>query len=499
MDIFNLLTPVSYWLLIILWSTIIFIFFSNLKGAGQYSPALKILLIVLTIDAFRTLFESTYFGIWYSSLAGFLPEHLYHILIKPEYVFIPKVINVMAAILVLGLLLRGMIPAMIEERKKQAEQIEQLTRSQENFRQLAENINEVFWLGSPDWNEIYYVSPVYENQWGMSAEQLYAEPRAWLEAVHPDDQAGVIEDIPESPEAIGDIIEFREYRIRVQDGNILWIKARAFPIRDDSGNIVRIAGIAENITAYKEAEQHLRRIQKLDALGKLTGGIAHDYNNMLGIILGYSELLENALKDNSKLSGYSQEISRAGQRGAKLTRKLMEFSRKEIFQSEVININTLLKDIRHMLEKTLTVQIKLDFDFGDDLWMMEVDKSDLENAIVNLAINARQAMKNGGQLMIKTRNTVLESGDAQIMQIPPGSYISVSISDTGSGMDEETQQKIFEPFYTTKGEFGNGLGLSQVHGFVNRSEGAIKVLSTKGKGSEFILYFPRYQAPEQLS
>jgi len=500
-----------------------------------------------------------------------------------------------------------------------------INESEERFRQLAENINAVFWLGSPDWHDIFYVSPAYKKSWGQNPEDLYQNPRIWIEAVYPDDREQVIDDIPKDIEDIHDVVEFREYRIQKPDGQIRWIKAKAYPIRDDAGNITRIAGIAEDITERvdalealknseawlaeaqrvahfgswnldlntsradwskelyrllgyepysvdpipdnflnrihkddrdyvvkelgrpfqeknreyraefrvvlpnnqirwiserarlfydgkaepqryvgttlditerKQQEEKLRQSQKMDALGKLTGGISHDYNNLLGIIHGYAELLQMQLAHEPKLAEFAQDILHASERGTKLTKKLLSFSRSKSSNASLLNINTLLKDEQHMLEKTLTARIKLTYNLAEDLWPVELDGGDLEDAVINLSINAMHAMPDEGMLTIDTSNERLEQAEAERLDLMPGDYVLLSITDTGCGMDETTREKVFEPFYTTKGELGTGLGLSQVYGFVERSGGIIQVYSEPGHGSRFSLYFPRSQSAE---
>lgn len=254
----------------------------------------------------------------------------------------------------------------------------------------------------------------------------------------------------------------------------------------------RFIGTCVDLTGIKQQEEQLRRGQKIEALGQLTGGIAHDYNNMLGVVLGYTELMELNLDDNSELMGFANEIRRAGERGVKLTKKLLSFSRKTASDAEVLNLNTVLRDEQHMLEKTLTARIQLKFDLIDELWEVKLDSGELEDAIVNMSINAMHAIAGQGELTIQTRNEKLNKADAAVLQIKPGDYVLLSITDTGSGMDAQTKEKIFEPFYSTKGDSGTGLGLSQVYGFVGRSGGAIKVYSEIGLGSRLTLYFPRY-------
>lgn len=370
-----------------------------------------------------------------------------------------------------------------------------LIESELRFRQLAENIQEVFWLGSADWNQVYYVSPAYEKNWGQNTENLYNDPRVWLEAIHPDDREQVIADIPTDIASVKDFVDFHEYRIIKPDGNIIWVKARAYPIRDKSGQVTRVAGIAENITVRKTTEDSLHHAQKMDALGKLTGGIAHDFNNMLGIVLGYTELLESSLKNsNPDLLKYSHEIFRAGERGAKLTQRLLSFTRKSSGSESIISLNNQLNELQHMLEKTLTARIKLVYDLDENLWPIKIDSAEFDDAVINICINAMHAIKGKGNITIRTHNEHLAESETHSSNLLPGDYVQLSITDTGSGMDTTTKEKIFDPFFSTKGEGGTGLGLSQVYGFVERSKGEIKVYSELNHGTRLSLYFPRHHA-----
>lgn len=242
----------------------------------------------------------------------------------------------------------------------------------------------------------------------------------------------------------------------------------------------------------ERSEQRLRRTDKMNALGKLTGGIAHDYNNMLGVILGYAELLERALSDQPKLAGYAHKIRHAGDRGAKLTNKLLSFSRTKKDEADCVNLNYILQNYQQMLEKTLTARIQLKFDLAANLWVTWLDENDLEDSVLNICINAMHAIKATGQLTIRTSNEHLNKLDAQPLGMMPGDYVLLSITDNGSGMDAKTRSKIFEPFFSTKGEQGTGLGLSQVYGFIERSNGAVQVYSEPEQGTRITLYFPRY-------
>ncbi|MFV2056563.1 MAG: PAS domain S-box protein [Thiohalomonadales bacterium] len=261
--------------------------------------------------------------------------------------------------------------------------------------------------------------------------------------------------------------------------------------KDEKGTR-RFIGSCLDLSQIKLQEMQLRRSEKMDALGKLTGGISHDYNNMLGVILGYADLLEVALKSQPKLAYYAHQIHHAGTRGAKLTRKLLAFSHHSASDAQILDINEILHEERHMLEKSLTARIKLELILEEKIWPIWLDDSDLEDAILNLGINAMHAMESGGNLTIQTKNERIDEIGSRHLEIEAGDFVSLSFTDTGCGMDNKTKEKIFDPFFSTKGTQGTGLGLSQVYGFMERSGGAIKVYSEVGQGTRISLYFPRY-------
>lgn len=280
-----------------------------------------------------------------------------------------------------------------------------------------------------------------------------------------------------------------DFEFKGADGKIY--QSSFVPIHDEDAGVLRLMGWSQDITERKENEQKLHFSQKMDALGKLTGGIAHDYNNMLGIILGFSELLKEELIGKPELIEYVEQISRAGERGANLTKKLLSFSRHKPTNEEPININTVLIDHKNLLEKSLTARIKLEFDLANDLWTVELDSASLEDVILNLSINAMHAMAEGGTLAFATGNMVINDNEAKQHGIIPGDYVLLSVTDTGIGMDETTKNRMFEPFFSTKGEKGTGLGLSQVYGFIQGNDGCIKVYSEHAQGTQIVMYFPR--------
>jgi PAS domain S-box-containing protein len=291
--------------------------------------------------------------------------------------------------------------------------------------------------------------------------------------------------------AQGKITDLDNWNIH-KNGKLVCLRTNGLPVYDANGQLTGYRGVDKDVTEHKEMNDLLMRTQKMDALGKLTGGIAHDFNNLIGVIIGYTELLQNNLPVDDKLNKYVHQINNAAERAKKLIAKLLTFSRKESFSTEETDINQLLRDDQHMLEKTLTARIKLGYELEVDLWPVCLDKSALQDSILNISINAMHAITDTGRLIIKTQSVSLDAGDASRLKIKPGDYAVVSFSDTGAGMDEVTQRKVFDPFFTTKGDSGIGLGLSQVYGLVQQSNGAIHVSSQPGLGTQIVIYLPRY-------
>jgi len=258
-------------------------------------------------------------------------------------------------------------------------------------------------------------------------------------------------------------------------------------------------GSIQDLTLSKQKDEQLQRSQKMDALGKLTGGVAHDFNNILGIILGYSDLIKSQVEDQLKLIKYVSQINHAAIRGKKLTSRLLSFSKQKNSNSEVLTINKILLDSKNMLEKTLTARIQIKLSLTDDPWLVFLDSGDLEDAILNMSINAMHSIEGTGQLTFKTDNEQLNQTDADTLQLNTGDYVVLRVIDTGCGMNQDIKEKIFEPFFTSKGDKGTGLGLSQVYGFVTRNKGAIHVYSEPGHGTLMALYFPRDYQKDDMS
>ena len=272
-----------------------------------------------------------------------------------------------------------------------------------------------------------------------------------------------------------------------KSGQLFPIEVSLSSIQD--GEQIYMTAIIRDITQQQEQENKLRQSQKMEAMGKLTGGIAHDYNNMLGVILGFTELLGEVSSDKPQTDRYIEHIRHAAQRGVKLTTKLLKFSRKESMDAELVDINQLLSEQQDMLERILTAKIKLNMKLSESSCPAWIDVGEMEDAILNLSINAMHAMPDGGQLDFKTEIVELTSSNSQLEK---GKYIVISVTDTGDGIPVELQDKIFEPFFSTKADKGTGLGLSQVYGFAQRSHGQIRLESRQQLGTTFLLYLPLY-------
>ncbi|ASJ72699.1 hybrid sensor histidine kinase/response regulator [Granulosicoccus antarcticus] len=266
-----------------------------------------------------------------------------------------------------------------------------------------------------------------------------------------------------------------------------------FPVFDDDGEINGLGAIVTDISEHKRLEETVRRAQRMDAIGQLTGGIAHDFNNLLGIVMGNLELLEAFVNHSEKARFHVESALKGATRGAELTRKLLSFSRPTGGIAKTVCLNEFIREMEAIAVKSLTVSIKLDIQLADDLWTVRINPGEMEDTLLNLSLNARDAVPAGGQIFIRTSNEVIdESYVRNNPQARTGEFVMLSVRDNGHGMTPEILKRAVEPFFTMKeANEGTGLGLSMVYGFIKRSGGHMKILSAPGEGTDVRLYLPR--------
>jgi PAS domain S-box-containing protein len=363
--------------------------------------------------------------------------------------------------------------ALAEARAREA--AESLARSSEDrFRQLAESIQEVFWLIDIATHELVYVSPVYEKVWGRPVSSLTVDAASWLESIHQDDRARVRESLQTRHPAL--TYEDR-YRIVRPDGSIRWIHDKSFPVRDERGTVIRIAGVAADITDQVALQDKLQQSQKLESIGLLAGGIAHDFNNILCVITANSEMLAESIEPEDDDRELVEEIATAAQRASSLTRQLLAFGRKQVVAPVVLDLNDTVEEARRMLRRMLGEDVTLRVSLDPDVGHVCVDPGQILQVLMNLCVNAQGAMGTGGVIIIETR--------------ADGDHVLLSVSDSGPGMSDEVKARAFEPFFTTKGlGKGTGLGLAVVHGIVEQAGGTIELDSRLGVGTTVHIKLP---------
>lgn len=381
-----------------------------------------------------------------------------------------------------------------------------LSDQEQMFRLITENAEDLITVVDRE-GKRQYDSPGYYKL-GYSRAEL--EGGSVPEQVHPDDREALISARVETFQTgVGPRVE---YRFRRKDGEWRTLESTRSPVRNHRGEIEKVVIVSRDITERKQAEELLRRrdeelrqSQKMEAVGRLSGGIAHDFNNLLGVIIGYSESIESRLAPSDPLRKSAEEIRKAGERAASLTLQLLAFSRQQVLQPQILDLNALVTDMGKMLRRLIGMHIELTAKLATDLGQVKAEQSRIEQVIVNLVVNARDAMPEGGKLLIETSNLdVNESLASSFPFLQPGPYVLLTVTDTGVGMDDSTRRHIFEPFFTTKGPGkGTGLGLATVYGVVKQSGGSVIVDSEPGKGSTFKIFLPRTQesavapAPEE--
>ena len=368
-----------------------------------------------------------------------------------------------------------------------------LRESQDRFQFVARATNDAVW----DWDLVSHAlwwNEGVSTLFGYTPEEVGPDITWWYETIHPDDRDRVKGDINAAVER-GAESWSGEYRYRRADGSYANVFDRGYVLHDGDGRPTRMIGAMMDITQRLELEEELRQAQKMEAVGRLAGGVAHDFNNLLTIITGRTHLVLGRLKADDPLRRSIEVIQKTADRAAALTSQLLAFSRKQVLQRKVLDLNAMVADVSTMLRRLIGEDVDLLVTPGPSAGRVNADRAQLEQALMNLAVNARDAMPQGGTLGLETDHVRFgpvppDRPDA----LPPGPYAVLRVMDTGTGMDAATQARIFEPFFTTKepGK-GTGLGLSMVHGIVRQHGGAIHVRSVAGGGTTFEIYLPQVE------
>lgn len=365
----------------------------------------------------------------------------------------------------------------------------QLMEREQLFRLISENAADMIAVVDTNGKRLYN-SPAYERILGYTQEELASTSP--LEQVHPDDRAKVEEAAKEA--RAGGVGRSIEYRMRHKNGTWRQMESTANTVCNAQGKVESLIIVNRDITDRRHLEEQFRQAQKMEAVGRLSGGVAHDFNNLLGVIIGYSEFLQERLDVSDSLRASVEEILKAGKRAASLTRQLLAFSRQQVLDPKVLDLRVAVADMEKLLQRLIGEDIELTTVLDPQLGKVKADQGQLEQVIMNLAVNARDAMPQGGKLTIHLENTVLDQDYVRRYPYPvlPGPYVLLRVGDTGTGMDAETKARAFEPFFTTKEKGkGTGLGLSTVYGVVKQSGGYIDVESALGAGTTFKIFLPR--------
>ena len=370
----------------------------------------------------------------------------------------------------------------------------ELRRAEARYRELVEAMPAVFYVaGAGGTGGVDYVSPQVRELTGFAPEEWLSRPGLWREQVDPADLDRVAGEMGQALAAGGSFQV--EYRIRARDGSVVWVRDHGTGEESPAGAGRRIRGFMVNVTDRKVLEQQFLQAQKMEALGRLSASVAHDFNNLLTVIAGYSQLLQARLSAEPPVQVQLEEIVRAADRATVLTRQLLHFSRRQGSDPVVLDLNEALGALDRMIRRLIGDRITVETGPARGLWKVRVDRGHVDQVIMNLVVNARDAMPDGGTLTLRTENAVVGGEEARRrLGAVPGEFVCLTVADTGCGMDEATRERIFEPFFTTKGEGkGTGLGLSTVYGIVRGAGGFVEVQSEPGRGTAFRIHLPRHE------
>ncbi|MGA1839441.1 MAG: PAS domain S-box protein [bacterium] len=382
-------------------------------------------------------------------------------------------------------------------KRKQAE--EELSSTRSHLENILRSIPAVIYSYKPFGDhQITFISENVLNLLDYDPKVFFKDPKYWIKHIHPEDRSKALEEAKTVLKTGSCVFE---YRFLHNNGTYRWLSDERRLIKDERGVPIEVVGSFLDITDQKHLEEKFQHSQKMEAVGRLAGGIAHDFNNLLQTIMGYTDLMLLDEEENKRNRKDIEEIQKASKRAASLTRQLLAFSRKQAIQPQMLDVNLLVDDMTEMIKRLIGEDVELSTIMEPALRSVEADPGHMEQVIMNLTLNARDAMESGGKLIIKTENITFAERDCKKTPYArPGDFVCLSVEDTGSGIEKETIEHIFEPFFSTKGKWeGTGLGLSTVYGIVQQHKGWINVYSEVGKGTTFKIFLPAFsQKPEDL-
>lgn len=361
----------------------------------------------------------------------------------------------------------------------------------DKYRGLAEAFEDHIFVVNQDLC-LEYVNTAAAQQFGVAPEKMVGTRlEDWFSADVTAHQKPALRRVFESGQSVysEDMFTFGSRRV--------WLSTRLVPVKADGRTVTAVLGLSRDISERRQLEEQLRESQKMEAIGRLAGGVAHDFNNLLTAILGYVELVRRKLPDDAELVEDIEEITTAAQRAAELTRQLLAFGRRQSMRPETLDLNLRIRSLEKMLRRLIGEDVEIVLRLADELWLTRADAGQIDQVVLNLAVNARDAMPDGGRLTIATANVGGPGGETTAdPRVGPGRFVELAITDTGAGMDAATRDRLFEPFFTTKEQGrGTGLGLATVYGIIKQSGGHIRVNSRLGAGSTFLIWLPKVDAP----
>ncbi|MCB9634808.1 MAG: PAS domain-containing protein [Sandaracinus sp.] len=496
------LTVINYALLSVLWTAAFVLYVRGLRVARRSDPLVATLVAVLSLDAFKSAFESYYFGAVWSAQYDIALEDLGTWLQQPHLLIVPKILNTVVATSVLVVVVRRWIPQELEQRREHAESErrlrEELAASLEETRRVAERWNlalsanqDGIWDWIVDTGEVW-VSPRFEEQLGYAHGELDGIDFSYIESIlHPEDRPRVLRT---AREFLDDRIPTYdlEFRLRAKDGSYRTVRSRGVALRDEQGRAVRMVGSHADVTEHRQAEVALQRRRKIETVGLVAGGVAHDVNNLLAVIRANAEMARRFVTAGSPADRALRDVDDAVVRGATLTSRLLAASGRGRFTSSDVDLGELARETARLLASSAPEGVAVEVEAVDSVPPIEADGAQLQQVVMNLLTNAIDAVDQRGHVRVKVwsedRDEPSRGTTPDDPPLPPGRYVVLRVEDDGSGMDAAVQTRIFEPFYTTKPE-GRGLGLSAMLETLRAHRGGLVLESEPGKGTTFTLSF----------